>query len=131
MLDQILPVEQIANVNIVPRYGDNWVAIQLSDGTLDIPGGTLEPGEDYMHAIQRELMEEAGAQLQSSQMIGAWQCFSLADKPYRSHLPFPNFYRLVLTGGIRFKQSPGNPPGGEVVSSVVCARLLNITGFIK
>jgi 8-oxo-dGTP diphosphatase len=117
-LDDAPPNYLIANVNIVPCIGDHWVVIQLADGSWEIPGGTLEPGEDAMNAILRELKEEVGAELISQQVIGAWSCLSLADKPYRPHLPFPQFYRLVFVGEISIVKSPANPPGGENVTSV-------------
>ncbi len=83
LLDKAPLTSQIANINIVPRIRTFWVILQLSDGQWEIPGGTLEPGEDYIHAIRRELKEEAGAELVSHQILGAWQCTSLTDKPYR------------------------------------------------
>ena len=118
IMDSPPPGEKIANANLVPRMDGGWATIRLKDGSWDIPGGTLEPGEDYLGAIRRELMEEAGAQLISFRLIGAWQCFSLADKPYRPHLPFPEYYRVVGTGKIKIVSAPENPPGGEEIIRV-------------
>jgi 8-oxo-dGTP diphosphatase len=118
LLENAPPNHLIANVNIVPRIGNKWVMIQLADGSWEIPGGTLEPDEDCMDAIRRELKEEVGAQLISYQLIGAWDCLSLSDKLYRPHLPFPKYYRLVITGEIRIVKLPDNPPGCEKVISV-------------
>ena len=108
----------IANVNIVPRVGDAWLIIKLADGSWEIPGGTLEPGETYIGAARRELLEEAGAQLVSFQLFGAWHCYSQAAHPYRPHLPFPEFYRVVGVGEIELIQQPENPVGGEQVVQV-------------
>lgn len=118
LLDRVPPLEEIASVNIVPYIGEDWVMLQLSDGSWEIPGGTLEPAEAYLDAIQRELMEEAGARLITHRLIGAWWCHSLAEKPFRPQLPFPYFYRLVLTGEIKIDQLPANPTGAERVISV-------------
>ena len=58
-LNDAPPDGLIANVNIVPRAGPNWVVTRLADGAWEMPGGTLEPGENYWQAIRRELPDEA------------------------------------------------------------------------
>jgi len=109
----------------VPHISENWVTIQLVGSSWEIPGGTLEPGGSYLDTIHCELLEEVGAQLLSWQVIGAWQCSSLAEKPYRPYLPFPRYYRLTLLGEIKFVAAPTNPATGEKVISVQLASLGN------
>lgn len=108
----------IANVNVVPSCAGRWLILRLANGAWEIPGGTLEPGESYLEAARRELMEEAGAALHATQVIGGWRCHSLAVEPYRPYLPFPDFYRLVLWGTVTLDGKPANPPGGEQVAFV-------------
>ena len=108
----------ISNINLVPCVGDQWIVLRLQDGAWEIPGGTLEPGEGYLDTLSRELMEEAGARLVSFHLIGAWHCHSLADKPYRPHLTFPEHYRVVGWGEIEILQLPQVPPQGEAVQLV-------------
>lgn len=112
------PLNLISNVNLVPFKGDRWLMLRLQTGEWEVPGGTLEPGESYSDAISRELMEEAGARLISFEPIGTWHCFSTAPKPYRPHLPHPEFHRLVGYGAVEIIGSPENPEGGEQVASV-------------
>ena len=118
LLETAPPERLIANVNVVPLVGRDWVMIRLQNGAWEIPGGTLEPGETYSDTLQRELKEEVGARLCSWRVFGAWRCHSFAAQPYRPHLPFPDFYRIVGLGEIELDGTPQNPCGAEQVVSV-------------
>ena len=121
-LDVTPPDELISNVNFVPCVKDKWVVVKHENGWC-IVGGTLEPGEGYLDTIKRELMEEAGAVLKTFHLVGAWHCHSLADKPYRPHLPWPEFYRLLAYGEVEISGKPTNPKGAEQVSEVAALSL--------
>jgi 8-oxo-dGTP pyrophosphatase MutT (NUDIX family) len=123
LLDQPPPENKISNINLVPRVGEQWVMLQHHNGDWDIAGGTLEPGEHFMQTLKREMLEEAGAEVLSFRLIGAWHCFSLAEKPYRPHLPFPEHYRIVGTGQVRIVHAPLNPHGAEQIAKVECVDL--------
>src|SRR5678809_851756 len=86
-LDSSPPEHMISNVNVVPYVGNKWVVIATDYAEWEITGGTLEPGEHYMDAARREMLEEAGAKLLNFQPLGAWKCISEAPQPYRPHLP--------------------------------------------
>jgi 8-oxo-dGTP pyrophosphatase MutT (NUDIX family) len=109
----------VSNISIVPFVGNNVVQIELEDGSLEIVGGTLEPGESYREAIERELMEEAGAQLVRLKTFGVWHCHSSAPAPFRPHIPHPDFYRLSAYAEIEIVGPPQLPgEGGEQVRTV-------------
>ncbi len=123
LLDQPPPDNNISNINLIPRVGNHWVLLQHQNGERDLAGGTLEPGETYMQTIEREMREEAGAEILSFRLIGAWHCFSLAEKPYRPHLPFPEHFRIIGTGQVRIVHEPPNPQGAEQIAKAECVDL--------
>jgi 8-oxo-dGTP pyrophosphatase MutT (NUDIX family) len=113
------PAHLVSNISIVPFVGDKVIQIELDDGSLEIVGGTLEPGESYQEAIERELMEEAGARLLSLEPFGVWHCHSPAPSPFRPHIPHPDFYRLSAYAEIEIVGPPQLPEvGGERVRAV-------------
>jgi ribosomal protein S18 acetylase RimI-like enzyme len=119
VLSQALPsLALIGNVNLVPFVGNDVAVLRLADGRPELPGGTLEPGEEYLDALRRELLEEAGARLGSFAVLGAWACRSAAPEPYRPHLPHPEFFRLVGYGDVALVGQPTNPQHGEYVVAV-------------
>lgn len=119
-IDGVQSAHLVSNINLVPFVGDQVLILRLRDGSWEIPGGTLEPGEDYLNTIRRELEEEAGAKLQSFNAFGIWRYRSSADKPYRPHLPHPESHRLVGWSQVEIIGEPTNPAGGEDVAAVEC-----------
>ena len=118
LAEQIPDENLIANVNVVPYCEDGWVIVQMKDAQWEIPGGTLEPGESYLSAARRELLEEAGALLRSFRIFGAWRCRSFDSQPYRPHLPFPEFFRVAGIGEVEMVGNSTNPPGCETITRV-------------
>ncbi len=114
------PAHLISNVNLVPFVGEHCLIIHLRTCEWEIPGGTVEPGENYLDTIRRELLEEAGARLKTFEVFGAWHHHSSAPNPYRPHLPHPESFRVVGFGEVELIGSPQNPAGGEQVASVEC-----------
>jgi hypothetical protein len=53
----------------------------------------LEPGEDWTHALERELLEEAGARPLSIEVVGRIHVWSGLDAPFRPHLPHQSSIR--------------------------------------
>lgn len=108
----------ISNVSIVPMVGDQVVIMQLEDGRWELPGGTLEEGEHYLKALEREVMEEIGGTLVDYHIFGYFQCISSAEVPYRPYIPHPSFIRLTGYGQVQLDHQPLNPPDGEQVAVV-------------
>ena len=105
----------VANVSMVPYTAAGWVVLVLADGRPEAPGGTREPGEPTEATLRRELVEEAGARLESFQPFGVWDCVSAAEAPYRPHLPHPRFQRLAGVGRVELVSTPTIGDGEDVV----------------
>ena len=71
LLDSTPSNHLIANVSIIPRYGEEWIMLRLRDGSWEIPGSTLGPKEKYIDTVPRGLGEEAGARRGTNQISTA------------------------------------------------------------
>ena len=116
--EQLPPVELIGNVSIIPFVGNYCVIIEVDNIRWEMPGGTLEPDEDFRETARREMLEEAGALLLDYHPFGAWNVTSAAEQAYRPHLPHPRFYRLVGYGEAELIGAPLNPADAEQVTKV-------------
>lgn len=112
------PISCVQSVNVVPFVGESCVVIGPKDGSMTLPGGTIEPGESFLAAARREVLEEAGAAIRSLSLIGTWACHSEDVMPWREHLPHPDFLRLVFWGEVTIVSAPLNPADAEQISRV-------------
>jgi ADP-ribose pyrophosphatase YjhB (NUDIX family) len=111
--------ELVGNVRCASFCGEEVIVIDSEEfGVSAFPGGVLEPGEDWQRALERELLEEVGARPVSVEVVGRIHFWSGADRPYRSHLPHPEFHQVVSYAAVEIVGAPTNPPDGEHVLSV-------------
>lgn len=97
--------QQVARVYVVPFVHEHCLVVGFENGDWGPPGGGLEPEETWRAALERELGEEAGARLLSYTPFGVLHCHS-RGKPYRPHLPHPDFDCLYGYGDIELAGVP-------------------------
>lgn len=95
MTTEAPPSESLIKVRVVPFIGDELVILRMADGNWDHPGGTQEHGENYLQALARESLEEAGARITNFKIFGELDCVSHNNQPYRSHYPHTRFKQVV------------------------------------
>lgn len=118
MLDEHPEDKLISNVRIVPFISGQVVILKFADGNWDHPGGTREPDEPYVETARRELLEEAGARLASLEPFGLIRCHSYSEKPFRPHMPHPDFFHIVVTAEVELVGPPENPPDENATMAV-------------
>jgi 8-oxo-dGTP diphosphatase len=114
LLDGGVDDRLIASVYVVPFIGpEACVVVGFGDGAWTVPGGTVEPGEHWAAALERELVEEAGARLCGGYTpFAVLACHSRAPAPYRPHLPHPDYHCLYGYGQVELVTAPTPPVGG-------------------
>jgi 8-oxo-dGTP pyrophosphatase MutT (NUDIX family) len=114
------PHEEVSSVHLVPFVGDDAVVVRLEDGHWMMPGGTLEPGEQWEEAAERELLEEAGARVLDMTPFGVMRAHAAGPQRWREHLPWPDFCWVIGAAEVELVGPPTQPEGGERIAEVVC-----------
>ncbi|MEL6648025.1 MAG: NUDIX hydrolase [Pseudomonadota bacterium] len=69
---------------ILPRDGDLLVTFQGEpDNELQLPGGGVDPGEQHMPALHREVLEETGWIIAAPRRLGAFRRFVYMPEYHR------------------------------------------------
>ncbi|SDS24716.1 NUDIX hydrolase [Actinopolymorpha singaporensis] len=113
------PEPLVQSIHVVGFVGDEVAVCRDHRDVWFLPGGTREPGESVLAAVDREIAEEAGARrVGPLRWFGAHHCVSDRPAPYRPHLPHPNKAWLWCFTDVVVDGVPSNPPGGEQVEEV-------------
>ena len=86
-----------------------------TNGKWVLPGGTLEPGESWIDAAHREIMEETGALLDNLHPLGMFHCVSEDNRPRLPHIPHPVHVRVVSCANARQIRQPSDPDGDSTI----------------
>ena len=80
---------------VIPFVSETECLVTMREnGRWVLPGGTLEPGEGWLQAAHREVMEETGAVLSNIKPIGMYHWVSQEAQPRLPHFPTPFMYGL-------------------------------------
>lgn len=94
VLSELLPQQKLITCSFVLAFQENALLLtNLNKRGWDIPGGHIEPGENPVEAMKRELYEETGAQIDSPQVLGH-ELIRLYNKPEKYKYPYPDSYMV-------------------------------------
>lgn len=123
------PDELVANVHAVALLGDQVILVRGSEG-WELPGGTREEGETVSETLRRELIEEIGGSVIAATALGFWRCQSSALRPYRPHIPHPEFAILVVAARVGALSPPTGWGNEEGHSAIMLASVDDAIGLL-
>ena len=85
------PVGLVSSVRAVVFKGDLVLVMRNLDGTHILPGGRVEDGESLEETLHRELLEEAGVEIEVMGQIGVVHFRHTTPKPKDYPYPYPDF----------------------------------------
>lgn len=77
----VMPTHIVAGAGIVLNEKDEVLLVKTYDLNWVFPGGQVEEGENVIDAVKREIMEEAGVDVE----VGELFCISSNTKKYLGH----------------------------------------------
>jgi len=108
---------------VIPFVSDTECLVTCrANGQWVLPGGTLEPGENWVETGKRELMEETGSLINQIYPVGMYHCVSQAKSPPKPHLPHPEHVRVVSWAIAEQVKRPSDP---DMNSKIVDVRVVH------
>jgi 8-oxo-dGTP pyrophosphatase MutT (NUDIX family) len=98
MPDKPLIHEQVVKVLVIDAHGQGLILYRSGTHPRfahqpDLPGGTVEPSEDFVTALQREILEEISIPTQPDQFKKLFAKVRSTDYPERVTKPLTFYMR--------------------------------------
>jgi ADP-ribose pyrophosphatase YjhB (NUDIX family) len=113
------PASLVTSVRGVVLQDGLVVVLENIDGRHYLPGGRVEPGEDYLQTLAREVEEECGLAVEHAERLGFLHFRHLDPKPAGFRYPWPDMFQLVYA-----VEATGNVRAGDVDGYEFDARLM-------
>ena len=85
------PLELVSSVRAIVLREDHVLVMRNLDGTHIVPGGRVEEGETHEETLRRELVEEAGVEIEVGTRIGLVHLRHTTPRPKDHPYPYPDF----------------------------------------
>ena len=104
------PSDLVSSVRAIVLKEDSVLVMRNLDSTHIVPGGRVEEGETFEETLRRELLEEAGVEINVKAQIGLVHLRHTTAKPKNYTFPYPDFLWLVYVASV-----VGQMPEAKVV----------------
>jgi 8-oxo-dGTP pyrophosphatase MutT (NUDIX family) len=96
LTDELPPLAYVTSVRAVVVAAAGCAVLRNPDGVHALPGGRREPHEALRDTLFREILEETGCLVTSSQPLALLHFHHLTDKPAVYPYPYPDFVQMVF-----------------------------------
>ena len=94
------PAHLVSSVRAVVFQEGHVLVMRNLDNTHIIPGGRVEEGETFEETLRRELLEEAGVEIEVMGQVGLVHLKHTTPKPKDHPYPYPDFLWPVYVASV-------------------------------